>query len=50
MAVGNGDGNESMPLVAKITAPARGTAAQDLGSWVAAHHTSRQVQPIRPMS
>ena len=48
--VGNGDGSESMPLVAKITAPARGKAAHDLGSCVAAHHTSRLVQPIRPIS
>ena len=35
-AVGNGDGSESIPPVAKITAPARGSAAQARGSWVAA--------------
>ena len=49
-AVGSGEGSESIPPVAKMTAPARGSAAQARGSWVAAHHTSRQVQPIRPMS
>ena len=49
-AVGSGDGSESMPHVAKITAPARGSAAHARGSWVAAHQTSRQVQPIRPIS
>ena len=49
-AVGNGEGSESMPLVAKITAPARGSAAQARGSWVAAHHTSRHVHPMRPIS
>ena len=49
-AVGSGEGSESIPQVAKMTAPARGSAAHERGSWVAAHHTSRQVQPIRPMS
>lgn len=39
-----------MPPVAKITAPAVGTAAQARGSCIAAHHTSRQVQPIRAIN
>ena len=37
-------------VTARLAPGGLGSAAQARGSWVAAHHTSRQVQPIRPIS